>query len=377
MGQTFSLAHLAPFVDISRQKYKTKVLNEAEELGIQYTEEQIKEIVNLRLSDEIKNAVQLIQYQLVTLLTTNGQTPFVTMFINLAEAKEGQERDDLVALATEVFKQRIQGVKNEKGVYITPAFPKIVYVIDEENAPLDENAKYHNLTVLAASCTARRMVPDYISAKVAKELKEGNVVAPMGCVSGESIIEYKINGHTCVSSFSMAWDRLSSKYEVKTQPDGKNLYIDTPDVEIYDCKLGIFVRQHRIIRNVQDEWKIITFRSKSGFCRKIDVTFDHPFEIIGKGVVLAENLEIGDTTLFIENQKVVECKVDNITTHYETKYSYDVTTESEHFTVNGIYSHNCRSFLTVDRFADVVGNISNSGTFDKYNKHFYGRFNQG
>ena len=182
-GQTFSLAHLAPFVDVSRQKIRRQVIAEGEDINVTYTEDQITSIVNKRLAKEIENAIQLIQYQLVTLMTTNGQTPFVTMFINLDEAKNDLERDDLAKLAEEVFKQRIKGTKNEAGVYITPAFPKIVYVLTECNAPLDETAKYHDLTVLAAKCTAKRMVPDYVSAKIAREVKDGDVIAPMGCRS--------------------------------------------------------------------------------------------------------------------------------------------------------------------------------------------------
>ncbi|SCW36217.1 ribonucleoside-triphosphate reductase class III catalytic subunit [Lachnospiraceae bacterium C10] len=184
-GQSFSLAHLAPFVEVSRQRITAHVKAEFEEAGIQASDEQIAMIVKKRLQKEIASGIQTIQYQLVTLMTTNGQTPFVTMFIYLDEAKEGVIRDDLAILAEEVFRQRIQGIKNEKGVWVTPAFPKIIYVLDEDN--IEEGSRYYHLTKIAAQCTAKRMVPDYISAKVMKEIKEGNVYTCMGCRSFLSV----------------------------------------------------------------------------------------------------------------------------------------------------------------------------------------------
>ena len=180
-GQSFTLSHLAPFVDVSRQRIRKEVLNEAKNNNMSYTNEQLENIVKGRLLDEIKRGIQTIQYQLITLMTCNGQAPFVTMFMYLDEVTEGQTRDDLALLITEVLKQRIQGVKNEKGVWVTPAFPKIIYVLDEDN--ITPNSKYWNLTVLAAKCTAKRMVPDYISAKVMKKVKNGNVYPCMGCRS--------------------------------------------------------------------------------------------------------------------------------------------------------------------------------------------------
>lgn len=180
-GQSFSLGHLAPFVQVSREKITKEVLAERDEIGMDYSDEQVKKIVERRLKDEINRGIQTIQYQLITLMTCNGQAPFVTMFMYLDEVPEGQTRDDLATLIEEVLKQRIQGVKNEKGVWITPAFPKIIYVLDEDNVTPD--SKYWNLTQLAAKCTAKRMVPDYISAKVMKEMKNGNVYTCMGCRS--------------------------------------------------------------------------------------------------------------------------------------------------------------------------------------------------
>lgn len=180
-GQSFSLGHLAPFVQVSREKITKEVLAEREQIGLNYSDEQVKKIVERRLKDEINRGIQTIQYQLITLMTCNGQAPFVTMFMYLDEVPEGQTRDDLATLIEEVLKQRIQGVKNEKGVWITPAFPKIIYVLDEDNVTPD--SKYWALTELAAKCTAKRMVPDYISAKVMKEMKQGCVYPCMGCRS--------------------------------------------------------------------------------------------------------------------------------------------------------------------------------------------------
>jgi ribonucleoside-triphosphate reductase len=180
-GQSFSLSHLAPFVQISREKITKEVIAESEEIGMNYTEDQVKQIVERRLKDEINRGIQTIQYQLITLMTCNGQAPFVTMFMYLDEVPEGQTRDDLAAIIEETLKQRMKGVKNEKGVWITPAFPKIIYVLDEDNVTPD--SKYWYLTELAAQCTAKRMVPDYISAKVMKQMKNGNVYTCMGCRS--------------------------------------------------------------------------------------------------------------------------------------------------------------------------------------------------
>ena len=179
-GQTITLAHLAPFVEVSRQKHRKAVREEFEEAGIEASEEKIYAVAEERLHKEIKDGVQTIQYQIITLMTTNGQAPFVTVFMYLDEVPAGQEREDLALIIEEMLKQRMLGVKNEKGVYITPAFPKLIYVLDEDN--IHENSKYYYLTKLAAECTAKRMVPDYISAKIMRQLK-GDVYPCMGCRS--------------------------------------------------------------------------------------------------------------------------------------------------------------------------------------------------
>ena len=179
-GQSISLAHLAPFVQISRERIRKETLDEIESIGLEISDEKINEIVEKRLRIEVSRGVQTIQYQVVTLLTTNGQAPFVTVYMYLNEAKNEQEKADLAMIIEETLKQRYQGVKNEAGVWITPAFPKLIYVLEEDN--VREGSRYWYLTELAAKCTAKRMVPDYISEKVMLELK-GDVYTCMGCRS--------------------------------------------------------------------------------------------------------------------------------------------------------------------------------------------------
>ena len=179
-GQSISLTHLAPFVDVSRQKIRKQVLAEIETLGVAPSEDKVTEIVEKRLREEIRRGVQTIQYQVVTLLTTNGQAPFITVFMYLNEARSEQEKRDLAVIIEEMLEQRYQGVKNEQGVWVTPAFPKLIYVLEEDN--IHNDSPYYYLTRLAAKCTARRMVPDYISEKKMLELK-GDVYPCMGCRS--------------------------------------------------------------------------------------------------------------------------------------------------------------------------------------------------
>ena len=185
-GQSISLSHLAPFVQVSREKFRIQVRTEFEKIGLDLGEEKINKVAEMRVREEINRGVQMIQYQVITLMTTNGQAPFITVFMYLDEVPEGQTRDDLAAIIEEMLHQRIKGVKNEKGVFITPAFPKLIYVLEEDN--IHEDSKYFYLTRLAAQCTAKRMVPDYISEKKMKELKvdkngEGHCYPCMGCRS--------------------------------------------------------------------------------------------------------------------------------------------------------------------------------------------------
>lgn len=491
-GQSMTLSHIAPFVDVSRQKIKNSLLEDFGISDVNELSDETKELFDRQLShrlhNEVVSGVQTIQYQILTLLTTNGQTPFVTLFMYLDEVEEGQLRDDLALIIKEVLIQRMQGVKNEKGDWITPAFPKLIYVLDEDNAY--EGSKYFDLTKLAAKCTAKRMVPDYISAKKMREFKDGNVYPCMGCVEGREVVTYKINDVLYVESFEKMWNRLAAIGEVKTQKSSEeDMYIDLyniPDksIKIYDKKEG-FVITKRIIRNFSNNW--MSVKMTNG--RSLICTDDHPFYIENRGRVLAKDLNINDTVLFNNSQYSEETidipqktayicgkylnnvslsdinvsftsmvfsfvrkskisfllgmmgKNDNIDindesilnigdielssiskelallqmlllqslgykveinkkyipyhyTIYNVKtngmynndidsdygkitsvkkipfkrsYSYDVTTESDHFDVSGIYSHNCRSFLTSEK------EITNSDGTQK----FYGRFNQG
>ena len=464
------------------------------------SKEKVSEIVEKRLLKEIKSGVQTIQYQLLTLMTTNGQTPFVTAFMYLNEVPEGRLRDDLNILIKEVLRQRMEGVKNKQGVWITPAFPKLIYVLDENN--ISEGTEYWETTVLAAKCTAKRLVPDYISAKVMKELKNGNVYTPMGCVDEKEVIDYKISGKRYVESFVRAWDRLATMFSVELQPNRKDLIINPENVTIWDNEKKSYVAMKHMIKNHSKNWLELTFSNG----RILDCTPDHPFET-SNGVVLAKDLTSSDEILidtdcvsegniymddsaarslgailcdyqcgedkhitsmmfdvnesarlaflagmidvdgcvandsktlqinstnkelalqqmllaqslgmrasiyrnhcdsnnkdnisyiveFVPTEKLVEyirseekrlnvvntersnssimntnkCTVTGVTERvFENKFSYDVTTESEHFTVSGIYSHNCRSFLTVE----------NSQLNPDGSHKFYGRFNQG
>ena len=163
-GQSISLTHLAPFVDVSREKIRKEVISEQELVGMEYPEDVLNEIVERRLKKEITKGVQTIEYQVITLMTTNGQAPFLTVFMYLNEAKNEREKKDLAMIIEETLRQRYQGVKNEAGVWVTPAFPKLIYVLEEDN--IEEGSEYYYLTELAAKCTAKRMVPDYISAKI-------------------------------------------------------------------------------------------------------------------------------------------------------------------------------------------------------------------
>lgn len=293
------MTHLAPFVDISRKKIRSTV---EEEFKLIYntdtfTDEQkelLDTVVNNRLKTVIRDGVQTIQYQILTLLTTNGQTPFISVCMYLNEARNEHEKEDLALIIEEMLKQRMQGVKNEKGVWITPAFPKLLYFLEEDNCK--PGTKYWYLTELAAKCTAKRMVPDYISEKVMKLLKinslnQGNAYPSMGCVRENSVISYvDEQGYTYTESFERAWNRLSETYDILVQPNGKDLYMNTPGMKIWDHIVGRYVDMYRMIRNTQKKW----YRIRMNHGRYIDVTDDHPFEIIGKGIVLAKDIEIGD-----------------------------------------------------------------------------------
>ena len=372
-GQSITLSHLAPFVDVSRQKYLRKTKEEFDKAKMQYTDEQLNFVVEEKVKEEIKRGCQMIQYQVVTLMTTNGQAPFITVFMSLNEVQDEKTKHDLAMIIEEMLKQRIQGVKNEKGVWIAPAFPKLIYALEEDN--ITEGSKYWYLTKLAAQCTAKRMVPDYISEKKMLELK-GDSYPCMGCVSGKEVVTYKYNGKIYVESFERMWHRLSKYFKVNLQDNGKDFLMKTPEVKIYDQKSG-FVNNFCVIKNHNSEWLRITFSNG----RVVTCTKDHPFETHDHRIVQAIDLKATDL-IDVDKPSDVEkentCHITEIKEFVEDSFSYDVTTESEHFTVSGIYSHNCRSFLTPDRFTDNgIGNIANAGDYEHGKHKYYGRFNQG
>jgi anaerobic ribonucleoside-triphosphate reductase len=299
VGQSVNLADLAPFVDVSRQKIKKKLVKSLNNVGVKLDDEKINHIVEERVRDIIKDGVQTIQYQLLTLLTTNGQTPFVTVFMYLNEIKDQRLKDDYALIIEEVIRQRYKGVKNEEGVYITPAFPKLIYVLEEDN--FKPGTKYFYLTKLALQCTAKRLVPDYISEKVMKEIKDGYVYSSMGCVDGQEIITYKFNDKLYVEAFERMWSRFSLLFPVKHQYDdinNPNLYMDLLGVQIYDTARNGFTNVYRLIRNISNKWCDINLSNG----RRLLCTADHPFETNNRGVVFAEKLQQGDSILINRGQ---------------------------------------------------------------------------
>lgn len=300
-GQTFSLTALAPFVNLSRQRYIKEITQSFNEIGLDYDEEKIKTLAEKRVRKEISDGIQTIQYQLITLMTTNGQAPFVTMFMYLNSAKEGRERDDLALLIEEVLNQRLKGVKDDHGVWVTPAFPKLIFALDEDNVPKD--SKYRYLYELAAKCSAKRMVPDYVSVKKLNELK-GDVYPPMGCVDGKEVIDYKLFGRRYVESFERAWMRTGRYFEEKLQNNGIDKYRDLVNAEIWDNVEQAYVPMLRIIRNNNENWLDITFSNG----RQLVCTPDHPFEVIDKGMVYAEDLTDKDR-IYIDNGMYSESNI--------------------------------------------------------------------
>ncbi len=363
-GQSIDVSHLGKYLRKSHEKFLRKTRAAC---GDEAPQELVEKIANDRLIDDLQSGIQTIQYQINTLMTTNGQAPFITLFLCLRDDDPYIEENAMII--EEILKQRLQGIKNEAGVYTTPAFPKLVYVLDENNCL--KGGKYDYLTELAVRCSIKRMYPDYISAKKMRENYEGQVFSPMGCVDGRETVKYHYEGNVYTESIEAMWNRLLDKYEVKTQPNGSDLYMDTDGVLIYDHKTG-YVKNYRIIRNYSDSWvKVKLTSGHSLLC-----TTDHPFETENRGVVYAKDLTTDDQISILSNgikndkyasywaYKIDVANVKSVTPIVKEDYSYDVTSESEHFTVSNIYSHNCRSFLTT--YKDKDG---------KYK--FEGRFNQG
>lgn len=363
-GATISLAHLAPFVDVSRKKIINNIKEELEISGATLTEEQIKEIAEERLKREIKSGIQTIQYQIVTLMTTNGQAPFITESMYLNEAKNEQEKHDLAMIIEETLRQRYKGTKNKQGVYVTPTFPKLIYVLQDDN--IHEGDEYYYLTIMAAQCTAKRMVPDYISEKKMKELKEGTVVIPMGAVFGKEVITYKLNNQLFVESFERAWNRLVSIYggSMIKLIGAKSEFIVPENMLIFDSSSNGFVKVKKFIRNDDyNRWNRVKFNG-----RVLTLTSDHPLPT-QRGRIAVEDLKPGDTVPASKYNKENEFSEKYIVESVEFlgnigEYEYDVETESDRFDVSGINSHNCRSMLSP--WKDENGNYK-----------YWGRFNMG
>lgn len=363
-GATISLAHLAPFVDVSRKKIINNIKEELEISGATLTEEQIKEIAEERLKREIKSGIQTIQYQIVTLMTTNGQAPFITESMYLNEAKNEQEKHDLAMIIEETLRQRYKGTKNKQGVYVTPTFPKLIYVLQDDN--IHESDEYYYLTIMAAQCTAKRMVPDYISEKKMKELKEGTVVIPMGAVFGKEVITYKLNNQLFVESFERAWDRLVSIYggSMIKLIGAKSEFIVPENMLIFDSSSNGFVKVKKFIRNDDyNRWNRVKFNG-----RVLTLTSDHPLPT-QRGRIAVEDLKPGDTVPASKYNKESEFSENYILESVEFlgnigEYEYDVETESDRFDVSGINSHNCRSMLSP--WKDENGDYK-----------YWGRFNMG
>lgn len=252
-GQSFTLSHLAAFVDVSRQKLRKSVIEERIESGEVLDDAIIDKITERRLRTEVQSGIQTIQYQLITLMTCNGQAPFVTVFMYLDEVPEGRTRDDLAMIIEEVMKQRMQGVKNEKGVWITPAFPKLIYVLDEDN--ITEDSKYWYLTELAAKCTAKRMVPDYISAKIMKELKNGDVYPCMGCRSFLTVEDSQRNAdgsHKFYGRFNQGVVTINLVDVACSAEGNMERFWEILDERLELCHRALRCRHERLLGTVSD-----------------------------------------------------------------------------------------------------------------------------
>lgn len=252
-GQSFTLAHLAPFVDISRKKIRRNVIAERQECGESMDEAIIDKVTERRLREEVRSGIQTIQYQLITLMTCNGQAPFVTVFMYLDEVEEGQTRDDLALIIEEVLVQRMQGVKNEKGVWITPAFPKLIYVLDEDN--ITEGSKYWCLTELAAKCTAKRLVPDYISAKIMKELKKGEVYPCMGCRSFLTVEDSQRNAdgsHKFYGRFNQGVVTINLVDVACSSEGDMDKFWEILDERLELCHRALRCRHERLLGTISD-----------------------------------------------------------------------------------------------------------------------------
>lgn len=287
-GQTFSVAHLAPYVRVSFNKWKDKIKKSREQHGVIISDEGVENLAWEMTRQEVKDGVQTIQFQENTFSSSNGQTPFVSIFMYVNEDPE--YKVETAMIIEEMLNLRYKGMLNEHGVWVSPAFPKLLYVLDENNVEYD--SEYGWLTKLAEKCSAKRSNPDFISAKVMREHYEGNVFPCMGAVGGEEVIIYKIGVVTYVESFTRMWKRLSEIFTIESQFDEENpnVMMWLNDVSIYDSKENRFVECKNIIRNVTTKWQRVTFDNG----RSILCTLDHPFTLTNGETVQVDNLKYGD-----------------------------------------------------------------------------------
>ena len=386
-GCTFSLAHLAPFVEESRKRFRSrfeKIVQNKDELERLIEEETNKEIID---------ATQTIFFQLNSLNSSNGQAPFVSICMYLNEVPDGQIKEDLAKLIAEMMNQRIQGFKNEQGVWVTPAFPKLLYFLEEDN--IRPGAKYWYLTELAAKSSAKRMAPDYISEKIMKQLKHGESYPCMGAVKGDSVICTRANGSTNsgghVQTFEQFWLECMDLFDVKIQPGRKfDLYANVTGVQIKDTRHK-WVNVKKIMRVMPDKW----YRIMLGSGKVIICTYDHPFPVFdpsstyeapdkkynvkGYRRVETKDLHIGDKLRGADVFEDVIVSIEQESVDAHGLYAYDVETESDTFEVNGVWSCNCRSFLTPDIMEENYAHAENfdTATVAGNSGHYYGRFNQG
>lgn len=367
-GCTISLTHLAPFVRDSYEVYKKRFKESLPEL----TDAQVEKLSKDALEKEVNDACQTLNYQVNSMMSINGQAPFLSVCLYIGETKE--YRKELVMLIVETLKQRMQGFKNEAGAWISPAFPKLLYILDEDNATPD--SEYWWVTELAAQCSAKRMVPDYISAKIMRECKinkfgVGDIYPCMGCVKGDSKINVKYNTAVMLLTFERLWDMLLRKYPANQQHEGvpDNVYIDTSavDLQVYDSING-FVPVKRVFRNHMSQWVHIELCDENA--TTLDCTLDHPLIKSDLTRVKAGLLDVDDRLIL----GTIPTTIRNITHYVESAYAFDLETISDRFEVNSILSGNCRSFLTPWRTKD---DPSKSLNYVEDEGKYYGRFNQG
>ena len=291
-GITISLSHLAPFVEESRKRFRERFTELV-------SSDELERLIEEETNKEIKDSCQLLNYQLNTLYTSNGQAPFVSLCMYLGEVKDPHTKDDLAKIIYEFLDQRIKGFKNEKGVWITPAFPKLLYFLEEDN--IHPESKYWYLTLKAAECTAKRLVPDYISEKMMKELKKGEVYPCMGCYIGTELLTYKLNNELYVESAERMWKRLESIITPIPQTENNvNLFFNSEDLDltIYDTVEERFVKVKKVIQNHSNKW----VNAKFSHGRSLICTADHPFPT-NRGRVYAEDLKAGiDDIIINQNQ---------------------------------------------------------------------------